>query len=86
METLNAQVIEMLRKECKGTVTVSAYMKHVIIELAERVSNEQFAQQKEEITALIGRYFPERNDDLPITIMTADGSKEQDIFIKKTNR
>lgn len=80
METLQAQVREMLRKECRSVLSVNMYMKHIIVhtQSADPASGRAL---KEEIIGLVDQHYPQRQDILALVI-TCEESVLEDFLIR----
>lgn len=67
METFAAKVTGMLRRECSHADRLSTFMGQPVITLSPDSVTELDVLQAE-ISGLIGRHFPNREEDIMITI------------------
>lgn len=83
METLNSKALDMLKKQCSCASKVTAYMKHIIIDLDSSNIDTNIIELKEEIIALVKKHIPLREDILPFTI-NKQGESELEFTIPKS--
>ncbi|RYE21482.1 MAG: hypothetical protein EOP45_09495 [Sphingobacteriaceae bacterium] len=79
METLQSKVTQKLKKECSCFSSIYLYMKHIIVQAD---NPEHCKELKQEITRVIGQYFPEREEVLPF-ILTCQGLKDDHFHIER---
>ena len=81
METLQSKVSGILKKECSYAGGVSVYMKHIIVNEDDAGPGRR-RELKQEITALVEKHFPEREETLAFTL-TGHALKDEDFRIER---
>jgi hypothetical protein len=82
MDTLNSKAIDCLKQDCSEGHGVSAYMNHIMIKV-ENGYNTHFEELKTEITSILHKNFPQRQEDLSFTF-SKEGVPDEEFKIFKT--
>ncbi|QJD94522.1 hypothetical protein HH214_00865 [Mucilaginibacter robiniae] len=85
METLKAQVVEQLKKDCTFDGSISSYMNQIMIRIPDADFDGKVKEIKQEVQDVVSHTFDHRGENLSVVIQCDDIEKEVAFTIWKTN-